>query len=60
MKAYLFSFQIMFTSQFQKIDTRDWFCGPGSHIILKLNDKTSFLKKKGIFYVRSSLSNVAL
>ncbi len=23
----------MNTSQFQKIDPYDWFCGPGSHII---------------------------
>ncbi len=32
MKAYLFSFQMMYNSQFQKIDPYDWFCGPGSHI----------------------------
>ncbi len=30
-KAYLFSFQIMYTSQFKK-DPYDWFCGPRSHM----------------------------
>ncbi len=28
-KAHLFSFQMMYKSQFQKIDHYDWFCGPG-------------------------------
>ncbi len=27
------SFQMLYKSQFRKIDTYDWFCGPGSHII---------------------------
>ncbi len=31
-KAYLFSFQIMYKTQFKQIDPHDWFCGPGSHI----------------------------
>ncbi len=35
-KAYLFSFQMMYKSQFQEIDPYDWFCGPGSHIELLL------------------------
>jgi len=30
-KAYLFSFQMMFESQFQTFDPCDWVCGPGSH-----------------------------
>ncbi len=30
-KYYLFSFQMMHTSQFPKIDAYDWFCAPGSH-----------------------------
>ncbi len=30
--AYLFSFQLMFKSQFQIIDSYDWFCGPWSHL----------------------------
>ncbi len=35
-KAYLFSFQIMYKSQCQKIDTFDWVCCPGSHLTLLL------------------------
>ncbi len=31
-KAYLISFRIICNSQCRKIDTYDWFCGPGSHI----------------------------
>ncbi len=27
MESYLFSFQMMHKSQFQKIDPYDWFCG---------------------------------
>ncbi len=34
MESYLFSFQMMHKSQFQKIDPYDWFCGPGSHIVI--------------------------
>ncbi len=34
-KVYLFSFQIMYKSQFRKMYPYDWFCGPGSHIIWK-------------------------
>ncbi len=30
MESYLFSFQMMHTSQFHKIDPYDWFCAPGS------------------------------
>ncbi len=30
----LFSFQVMYKSQFHKIDPYDWFCGPGSHIYI--------------------------
>ncbi len=30
--AYLFSFQLMYNSQFQIIDPYDWFCGPWSHL----------------------------
>ncbi len=26
------SFQMMYKSQFQKMDPYDWFCGPGSHL----------------------------
>ncbi len=33
MEAYLFSFHIMYKSQFRQIDPYDWFCGPGSFII---------------------------
>ncbi len=33
MESYLFSFQMIHKSQFRKIDTYDWFCGPGSHIM---------------------------
>ncbi len=33
MKA-LFSFQMMYESQFRKTDPYDWFCGPGSHIAI--------------------------
>ncbi len=33
MESLLFSFQMMYKSQFQKIDTYDWFCCPGSHIL---------------------------
>ncbi len=32
MESYLFSFQMMHTSQFHKIDPYDWFCAPGSHM----------------------------
>ncbi len=32
MDAYLFSFQMMYKSQFRKIDPYDLFCGPGSHM----------------------------
>ncbi len=32
----LFSFQMIYTSQFRKIDPNDWFCGPGSHIVVIL------------------------
>ncbi len=35
-KAYLFSFQVMYKSQFPKIDPYEWFCGPGSHMELSL------------------------
>jgi len=31
-KDYLFTFQMMYKSQFQKIDPCDWFCGPWSHL----------------------------
>ncbi len=34
----------MHTSQFRKIDTYDWFCGPGSH--MAKNTILIFLKKK--------------
>ncbi len=34
-KYNLFSFQMMYKSQFWKIVTYDWFCGPGSQIIHK-------------------------
>ncbi len=32
MESYLFSFQMMYTSQFQKINTYDWFCAP--HVLV--------------------------
>ncbi len=32
-KYYLFSFQMMHTSQLHKIDPHDWFCAPGSHML---------------------------
>ncbi len=35
--------QMMYKSQFQKIDPYDWFCGPGSHLFFahqKLKLKT--------------------
>ncbi len=35
-KGYLFSFQMMYKSQFQKNDPYDWFCGLGSHIQEKM------------------------
>ncbi len=28
------SFQIMYKSKFKKIDPYDWFCGPGSHLLI--------------------------
>ncbi len=34
-KAYLFSFQMIYKSQFRRIDPYDWVCGPGSHMSLK-------------------------
>ncbi len=34
MQSYLFSFQMMHKSQFRKIDPYDWFCAPGSDIML--------------------------
>ncbi len=40
-KAYLFSFQIMYKSQFQKIDPYDWFCGLRSQMTIIL---TGFLQ----------------
>ncbi len=45
MESYLFSFQMMYKSQFRKIDTYDWFCAPGSHInfIVRLLSLKSFL-----------------
>ncbi len=36
MESYLFSFQIMYTSQFWKIDPYDWFCGPGSQMVMSI------------------------
>ncbi len=33
--AYLFSFQMMYKSQFIKTDTYVWFCGPRSQIVFK-------------------------
>ncbi len=33
-KYYLFSFRIQYKSQFWKIDSYDWFCAPGSHMVL--------------------------
>ncbi len=35
MESYLFSFQMMHKSQFQKMYTYDWFCAPGSHISVR-------------------------
>ncbi len=32
MESYLFSFQMMYKSQFRKMDPYDWFCAPGSHM----------------------------
>ncbi len=40
-EAYLFSFQMMYKSQFQEIDLYDWFCGPGSHIRIGTRLKSS-------------------
>ncbi len=37
MESYLFSFQMMHTSQFHKTDPYDWFCGPGSHLYSELH-----------------------
>ncbi len=36
LKAYIFSFQIMHKSGFQKNYSNDWFCCPGSHLIAVL------------------------
>ncbi len=33
MERYLFSFQMMYESQFWKIDPYDWFCAPGSQMV---------------------------
>ncbi len=33
MESYLSSFQMMYKSQFQKMDPPDWFVAPGSHIM---------------------------
>ncbi len=36
-KYYLFSFQMMYTSQILIIDPYDWFCVPGSHLIIVIS-----------------------
>ncbi len=37
MDSYLFSFQMMYKSQFRKIDPYDWFCRPRvTYIVLLL------------------------
>ncbi len=41
---YLFSFQMMYKSQFQKIDPYDWFCGPGS----QMSYSNSLIKRKNL------------
>ncbi len=46
-KAYLFSFQMMYTSQLKKIYPYDWFCGPGSHFTYEY----PFCKNTGQFIV---------
>ncbi len=33
MELYLFSLQMIYTSQFHNIDPYDWFCAPGSRIL---------------------------
>ncbi len=42
MKAYLFTFQMMYKSQFvkKKFDPYDWFCGLGSHIEIYITPET--------------------
>ncbi len=40
MESYLFSFQMLYTSQFQKIDPYDWFCG--SNVNSKTYHKLQF------------------
>ncbi len=35
---YLFSFQICIKYQFHKIDPYDWFCSPGWHMKMYLQD----------------------
>ncbi len=37
--SYLFSCQMMYKSQFEKIDPHDWFCGPGSHMKTPANPR---------------------
>ncbi len=43
MKYYLLSSQMMHKSQFHRIDTYDWFCGPGHILSLSEEVKESFL-----------------
>ncbi len=34
---------MMYTSQFQKIDPYDWFCGPGPNVIWQLQKRLTFV-----------------
>lgn len=40
MTDYSLGFQMMFESQFQKLDPRDWFCGPSIFTCELLSDRS--------------------
>ncbi len=40
----------LYTSQFRKIDTYDWFCGPGSHIIISSSTVLNILLRFEVYY----------
>ncbi len=64
MESYLFSFQMMHTSQFHKTDPYDWFCGRGSHLadaLIQSDLTTEAIKinKRAIIYKCYNKSQLA-
>ncbi len=59
MESYLFSFQMMYKSQFQKMDLYDWFCAPGSHMCVNLTLSAARILKEAMTCSEVSVSPVS-